>query len=167
MSLFGKSGQTKLPTLLLGWLNIFQSLGRNSGLDIDPDTVQSEVPVGNYRLDMLARDRSDRLVAIENQLDETDHAHLGQLLTYMAGHSAAVMVWVAGKFRDEHREALDQLNHRTDENSEFYGVVVEVVKIDQSKGAPLFRVVSAPNGWVRQGKGHGTGTPVRTQSSLS
>ena len=134
-------------------------LGDELGLEIDPDTVQSEVLVGNYRLDVLARDRSDRVVAIENQLDETNHTHLGQLLTYMAGHDASVTVWIAGKFREEHREALDQLNHRTDENSEFYGVVVEVVKIDQSKAAPLFRVVSAPNGWVRQAKAMGQNGP--------
>ena len=91
-------------------------------------------------------------MAIENQLGETDHTHLGQLLTYMAGYDASVAVWIAGKFREEHREALDLLNHRTDGKSEFFGVVVEVWQIDGSRPAPHFRVVSAPNDWRKQTK---------------
>ena len=113
----------------------------------------TEAPVGSYRLDILARDRDgDRPVAIENQLGETDHAHLGQLLTYTAGYDANVVVWIAGKFKDEHRAALDLLNRRTDDDSGFFGVVVEVWQIDNSRPAPHFRVVSAPNEWINQNK---------------
>ena len=124
-------------------------LGEALGLDLESTGV--EAPVGNYKLDILARDR-DRPVAIENQLGETDHTHLGQLLTYMAGYDASVAIWIAGKFRDEHREALDLLNRRTDGESEFFGVVVELWQIDDSRPAPHFRVVSAPNNWGKQTK---------------
>ena len=124
-------------------------LGDALGLELNPDTTSTEVPVGNYRLDILAHD-DNRAVAIENQLEETDHTHLGQLLTYMAGRDARVVVWIAGEFKDEHREALDLLNRLTDEETEFFGVVVEVMQIDDSNPAPHFRVVSAPNDWGKQ-----------------
>lgn len=126
-------------------------LGEALGLELNPDTTSTEVPVGNYRLDILAHD-GGRAVAIENQLGETDHTHLGQLLTYMAGRDARVVVWIAGKFRDEHREALDLMNRLTDEETEFFGVVVEVLQIDNSHPAPHFKVVSAPNDWGKQNK---------------
>jgi hypothetical protein len=126
-------------------------LGDALGLELE--SLGTEAPVGSFRLDILARDRDgDRPVAIENQLGETDHAHLGQLLTYTAGYDANVVVWIAGKFKDEHRAALDLLNRRTDDDSEFFGVVVEVWQIDNSRPAPHFRVVSAPNEWINQNK---------------
>ncbi len=124
-------------------------LGDALGLNLDE--TSTEAAVGSYRLDVLARDADrDVPVAIENQLGETDHNHLGQLLTYTAGHDAKVAIWVAGKFRDEHRETLDMLNHRTDDDSEFYGVVMELWRIGDSPPAPHFRVVSAPNQWGKQ-----------------
>ena len=123
-------------------------LGEALGLDLELQSV--EAPVGGYSLDILARDERDRQVIIENQLEATDHSHLGQLLTYAAGYDANVVVWIAREFRDEHREALDLLNRRTDEETEFFGTVVEVWKIDGSRPAPHFRVVSAPNDWRKQ-----------------
>ena len=132
------------------WLTEHISL-LGDALKITLESTSSEASVGNYRLDILARDADrDFPVAIENQLGETDHSHLGQLLTYAAGYDAKVAIWIAGKFRDEHREAIDMLNHRTDDESEFYGVVVELWKIGESLPAPHFRVVSAPNQWVRE-----------------
>lgn len=81
----------------------------------------------------------------EHNRTETDHTHLGQILTYAAGHEAGTIVWIAKKFRDEHRAALDYLNDRTGEDTEFFGVVVEVWKIDDSRPAPHFNPVVTPN----------------------
>ena len=110
-----------------------------------------EAPVGGYKLDILARDiGSGHSVVIENQLGDTDHTHLGQLLTYMAGFDANVIVWIAKAFRDEHREALDMLNHRTGEDTQFFGIEVELWKIDDSRPAVNFKLVATPNEWRKQ-----------------
>ena len=134
------------------WLacNIAQ-LGNALGMDIE--VREEEASVGPYSLDILAHDvRDDRPVVIENQLGATDHTHLGQLLTYAAGFNAHVMVWIAKKFKDEHREALDLLNHRTDEDTQFFGVEVELWKIGNSQPAVNFNLVATPNEWSKQNK---------------
>lgn len=134
-------------------------LGKALGLDLE--FQEREAPVGAYSLDILARDvQGGRPVAIENQLGPTDHNHLGQLLTYGAGFGAEVMVWIAKEFRDEHREALDLLNHRTGEDSEFFGVEVELWKIDGSRPAVNFNLVSTPNQWRKQNSGPRPSAPV-------
>ncbi len=125
------------------------TLGKALGLDLELQT--QEAPVGGFSLDILARDvRSGRPVVIENQLGQTDHTHLGQLLTYAAGFDANVIVWIAKEFRDEHRQALDLLNHRTGEESEFFGVEVQLWKIAESPPAVNFNLVSTPNEWRKQ-----------------
>ena len=132
------------------WLaeNIGQ-LGEALGMDLE--VQQTEAPVGGYYLDILATDlNSNRPVIIENQLGATDHTHLGQLLTYAAGFDAGVIVWVTRDFRDEHRQALDWLNQRTGEDTQFFGVVVELWRISGSPPAPHFRLTVTPNGWRKQ-----------------
>ena len=112
--------------------------------------VQKESRVGDFSLDVLATDQdSDRPVGIENQLEATNHMHLGQLLTYAAGTDAGTMVWITREFREEHRQALDWLNQHTDENTRFFGVVVELWRIGDSPLAPHFRVVASPNDWSK------------------
>ena len=134
------------------WLaNHIEELGDALGLELELSS--SEAPVGDFSLDILARDIGrDRPVIIENQLEETNHRHLGQLLTYAAGYNAGVVVWVAKDFRDEHRAALDLLNRHTDDEIEFFGVVVEVWRIAESPRAPNLKVVVAPNEWGRRVK---------------
>ena len=123
-------------------------LGGALGMDL---AVQArEAPVGTNRLDLLASDGSGRTVVIENQLGITDHNHLGQLLTYMAGFDANVIVWIARNFRDEHAEALSLLNRRTGEDTEFFGIEVELWSIDKSRPAVNFKLVTAPNEWGKQ-----------------
>ena len=94
-------------------------LGDALGMDLEVGA--QEASVGSYALDILAHDGNGRQVVIENQLEATDHTHLGQLLTYAAGFDANVIVWIARNFQDEHREALDLLNRRTGEDTEFFG----------------------------------------------
>ena len=124
----------------------------SEALRMEIEVEEREASVGSFSLDLLARDGSGRPVIIENQLEATDHSHLGQILTYAAGHDANVIVWIAKEFRDEHRAALEFLNGRTGEDTEFFAVVAEVWKIEESRPAPHFRVVSAPNDWQKQAR---------------
>ena len=124
-------------------------LGKALGME-DLEVDAQEASVGSYALDILAHDGNGRQVVIENQLEATDHTHLGQLLTYAAGFDANVIVWIARKFRDEHRDALDLLNRRTGEDTDFFGVEVELWQIDDSRRAPNFKPVVTPNEWRKQ-----------------
>ena len=114
--------------------------------------IQTEVPVGPYYLDILAEDADQgTLVAIENQLEETDHTHLGQVLTYASGCSVGIAVWVAPEFGYEHAQALDRLNKWTGDGIRFYGVKVEVIKNDaQSSIDAKFHKVVYPGGWNKE-----------------
>ena len=126
-------------------------LGKELQLDLGP-SGDTEVSVGRYSLDILAQEAGSegRKVAIENQLGWTDHSHLGQLLTYAAGHEAKVAIWVATEFTEPHKEAIKWLNQQTPEEVEFYGVKIRAIQIDDSKPAPIFELVAVPSGWPRQ-----------------
>ena len=132
------------------WLaDHISELGGALGLELE---LQSqEAPVGSFSLDLLARESgTNHIVIIENQLEPTNHDHLGKLLTYAGGYDANVIIWVAKNFRDEHRQAIDWLNEHTNDDTMFFGVVIELWKIDTSKPAPYFNVVAAPNEWRRE-----------------
>ena len=118
-------------------------LGDQLGLEME--LVESEAAVGDFSLDILATDkRSGRPVAIENQLGRSDHQHLGQLLTYAAGHDAGTVVWIASGFREEHRSAVEWLNRGTNEGIDFYAVEISAIRIGGSLPAPLFQMVARP-----------------------
>lgn len=139
-------------------------LGEALGMDLE--LQQTEAPVGSYSLDILATDlNQNRPVIIENQLESTDHRHLGQLLTYAAGYDANVIVWLTQDFGDEHRQALDWLNQRTDENTQFFGVVVELWRIGDSLPAPHFNLIATPNDWRKETAKTGGGTYQVTERS--
>lgn len=121
-------------------------LGGTLGIDLELEA--QERPVGPFRADILCKDiGTDRWVLIENQLERTDHNHLGQLLTYASGLEAVTIVWVAARFTEEHRSTLDWLNRITDESFRFFGLEVELWRIDDSSPAPKFNIVSKPNDW--------------------
>ena len=127
-------------------------LGEALGLDLE---VEAEVAVGAFSVDLAGKDLgSGRPLIVENQLEQTDHSHLGQLLTYAAGLDAAVAVWIAPRIRDEHRQALDWLNTHTDAGLDFFGVEVELLRIQTSATeisppAPHFKVIAQPNEWAK------------------
>ena len=126
-----------------------EKLGTELGLDLE--LAETEAQVGTFKLDVRAHDaNTSGEVVIENQFGQTDHSHLGQLLTYAGGFDAQAVIWIAERFRDEHREALDFLNRRTDEDTQFFGVEIELWKIGNSLPAPHFNVVVTPNEWRRQ-----------------
>lgn len=113
----------------------------------------TEVFVGQFRLDIQATDEDGRVVIIENQLERTDHSHLGQCLVYAAGLEAATVIWISRQFRDEFRRTFDWLNERTDKGVKFFGIEVGVVQIgDSGPRAPVFEVVSRPNDWQKSVK---------------
>ena len=116
---------------------------------IDLELEAQEKQVGPFRADILCKDTAnDQWVLIENQLERTDHSHLGQLLTYAAGLNAVTVVWIAQRFTDEHRAALDWLNEHTDDNLRFFGLEIELWRIADSPLAPKFNIVCKPNDWA-------------------
>lgn len=126
-----------------------EELGKALGLDLE--VQRQEAGVGPFRADILCKEvDSDRVVVIENQIEETDHSHLGQLLTYAAGVGAFIVIWVAKSFSEEHRAALDWLNENSSGKIAFFGVEVELWTIAGSPPAPRFNVVSKPNKWTER-----------------
>lgn len=117
-------------------------------IGIDLEFIGQEQRTGDFSLDILAKDvQTNRFVVIENQFGATNHDHLGKVVTYASGHDASVVIFIAEKFREEHRQALDWLNQKTPEEVLFFGVEIEVVQIDTSNPAPLFKMVASPNEW--------------------
>lgn len=141
-------------------------LAKPENLRLLGDTIKMELEleaqeknVGPFRADLLCKDTANNdWVLIENQLERTDHSHLGQVLTYAAGLKAATVVWIAREFTEEHRAALDWLNEITGEHFSFFGLEIELWKIGNSPMAPKFNVVCKPNDWTKPPPGPVTDT---------
>lgn len=119
-------------------------------LTLNLELESMEQPVGPFRADILCKDTATgSWVLIENQLEKTDHIHLGQLLTYASGLDAVTIVWIADRFTEEHRSTLDWLNRITDEKFHFFGIEVELWRIGTSEAAPRFNIVAKPNDWSK------------------
>lgn len=129
-------------------------LGEAVGIDILFE--ESESPVGNFSVDLYAtEENTGKKIIIENQLEDTDHDHLGKIITYASGKDAEVIIWIVKRARDEHRHAIEWLNENTRENIAFFLIEIELWQIDDSKVAPMFNVVEQPNYWAKIVKGSG------------
>ena len=126
-----------------------QLLAKDLRLD-DLELESTEKSVGSFQADIVCKEAGREVVLIENQLEQTNHDHLGKLLTYASGLEAVTVIWIAKKFRDEHRAALDWLNKLTDESVRFFGLEIELWCIGDSLPAPKFNIVSKPNTWSRE-----------------
>ena len=123
-------------------------LGELLGMELELE--DTEVRVGSYRADIVAKDiLNDQYVVIENQLEPTNHDHIGKLFTYAASFGASTLVWIAQKFREEHRQAIDWFNDVTVKDVDFFGIEIELLQIGDSPYAPNFKIVSKPNEWTR------------------
>lgn len=120
-------------------------------LQIEELTLKgTEVPAGDFRLDILAEDQEGNPVIVENQFGSTDHKHLGQLISYVASQGGrATVVWVAERIKEDHRAAIDWLNANTGEGFDFFALEIEALQIGDSLPAPFFNVVAKPNTWTR------------------
>ncbi len=124
-------------------------LGEALGLRLELEGT--EVAVESFAADIKARDVSDgSFVLIENQLERTDHAHLGQILTYLAGLDARKVVWISPEFQDAHLSAIRWLNEHTADDFAFFAVQLRVVRIGDSPCAPVFEVLARPSEWERR-----------------
>jgi hypothetical protein len=132
------------------WLAKEENLRRLSdALNLELELDRIEVAVGPYSADIVCTDASSNSkVVIENQLEKTNHDHLGKVLTYASGLEARILIWIAKKFTEEHRQTFDYLNECTSGRLRLFGVEVEVVRIGSSIPAPLFKLVSSPNDYV-------------------
>lgn len=111
---------------------------------------EKEVGVGKYSVDILAEEEgTGRKIVIENQLEKTNHDHLGKIITYAAGHDASIVIWISKDITEEHRNAIDWLNENTGEDRLFFAIKVEAWRMDNSDPAPKFQVICKPNEWAK------------------
>lgn len=123
--------------------------------------VDKEVYVGSYRCDLVAKDEATGIkVIIENQLEASNHDHLGKLITYASGLDASVVVWIVTQAREEHRSAIEWLNNNTNENLSFFLLELHAYKIGDSLPAPKFETIEKPNGFIKSSKGNTSGGNV-------
>ena len=136
------------------WLSKGENLALLSdALDLDLQFEGKEVPVGGFSVDLLVPDANTGYkVIIENQLGVTNHDHLGKIITYAAGKEANILIWIVGKARDEHRQAVKWLNDKTDSEVGVFLIEMELWSIDGSKPAPKFNVVERPNSYAKEQK---------------
>ena len=142
------------------WLSQEQNIEYlNEILGLSLTDIKKEVFVGAYRCDLVAKDEmSDTTIIIENQLECSDHNHLGKIITYASGLNAKVIVWIVKEAREEHRSAIEWLNNITDPDLNFFLIEIHAYKIGNSDPAPKFEVIEEPNGYRKNTKGNGDGS---------
>ena len=132
------------------------------GLDITVDETESSV--GDFNVDIYASETgTDRKIIIENQLEDTDHDHLGKLITYASGKGADVVIWVVKHAREEHKAAVEWLNNHTDDKIGFFLCEIKLFQIGDSQIAPSFTVVERPNDWTKEIRKKASANPTQQQ----
>ena len=130
-------------------------------IGVDIKLIQTEANVGRFNVDILAEEENTgKKIVIENQLEPTNHDHLGKIITYASGFDANMVVWIVKEAREEHRQAIDWLNEHTDENLAFFLIQVELWQIGDSPFAPKFEIVSKPNDWAKTVKQSASGSKI-------
>lgn len=125
----------------------------NETLGITLSEVEKEVYVGSYRCDLVGKDEvTGEKVIIENQLEMSNHEHLGKIITYASGLDATVIVWIVKEAREEHKSAIEWLNNNTNTNLNFFLIEIHAYQIGDSLYAPKFEVVEKPNGFIKNAK---------------
>lgn len=119
-------------------------------IGIEIKLIQTEANVGKFNVDILAEEENTgHKIIIENQLEVTNHDHLGKIITYASGYNAQVIIWIVEDVREEHKQAIDWLNEHTDENINFFAIKMELWQIGESPFAPKFQIISKPNNWAK------------------
>jgi hypothetical protein len=112
--------------------------------------LEKEAGCGKYSVDILGEEEgTGRKIIIENQLEKTNHDHLGKIITYAAGHNASIVIWIFKDITEEHRSAIDWLNENTGEDRLFFAIRIEAWRINNSDPAPKFEVICKPNEWAK------------------
>ena len=115
--------------------------------------ISKETYVGSYRCDLFAKDETTGIkVIIENQLEMSNHDHLGKIITYASGLDAKVVVWIVKEAREEHRSAIEWLSNNTNSNINFFLIEIHAYKIGNSDNAPMFQVIEQPNDFIKNNK---------------
>lgn len=136
------------------WLSKAENLELlNEAIGLTLSEVEKEVYVGSYRCDLVGTDETtgDKVI-IENQLEMSNHDHLGKIITYASGLDAKVVVWIVKEAREEHRSAIEWLNNNTPEKLSFFLIEIHAYQIGDSLCAPKFEVVEKPNGFIKNAK---------------
>jgi len=132
------------------WLALKENLDALSEeIGVEISLIKTEANVGKFNVDILAEESGGQKVIIENQLEATDHDHLGKIVTYAAGHDAEIVIWIVRDVREEHHKAMDWLNDHTDEDVSFFLIKIELWQIEGSKPAPKFEIIVSPNEWAK------------------
>lgn len=145
------------------WLSLDENMALLAdavGLDITVEETESSV--GDFHVDIYASETgTDRKIIIENQLEDTDHDHLGKLITYASGKSADVVIWIVKRAREEHKSAIEWLNNHTDDRIGFFLCEIKLYRIGDSAPAVKFEVIERPNGWAKELRKNDTVSPTQ------
>jgi len=151
------------------WLALDENINLlNEELGLSLIEVRAEESIGKFNVDLVAKDEfSGAKVIIENQLEQTDHKHLGQILTYASGFDASIIIWIVKDAREEHQKAMEWLNSNTSSDLSFFLIRMELWQIGESPYAPKFHILTQPNNWAKVLKENSSSNTELTDTKLA